>query len=240
MRRLALLTAALAACVLFAFGCGDDDPASPQPQKANIAILDDDSTQVDMTTILRAAGYTVTQLGNYWDYAGTDFSAYDLVFLLDGYDYGYAIADSVQQALLDFVTAGGVLVTTEWATYSDEWNLLIPALPLAYDGDYCDDGDSACIDTVTIDVAHTLTAGLPASFATPPDWTYSFCVENSASTSTNILTLMTGQTSGPSLAMGDYGSGHILHWNMAGTYEGENIWDTNTKRVLTNIADFAR
>ena len=34
-------------------------------------------------------------------------------------------------------------------------------------------------------------------------------------------------------------SGNIVRWNMSGAYIGVNIWDTNTQRILTNIAAFA-
>ncbi|MBE0567192.1 MAG: hypothetical protein IH621_14625 [Krumholzibacteria bacterium] len=241
MRRFALLTAVLAACTLFVLGCGDDDdPTTPRPSATKIAVLDDDSTHVAMVPILEAAGHDVTSLGQYPDYDGDDFSAYDLVIILDGYDYGYELPDSVQQGLLDFVEAGGVLVTTEWSTYSDDWDLLIPALPLAYDGDYCDDGAGACIDTLAVAASHAITAGLPASFPTPPDYTYSFCVENTTSTSSNVTVLLTGQTAGAALGIADHGQGHLVHWNMAGVYDGEDIWDANTTRILRNIASFAR
>lgn len=241
MRRLTLLAAALAACALLVLGCGDDDdPAGPEPTVARIAVLDDDSTQVALIPLLRAAGYDVTSLGNYWLYDGDDFAAYDLVIVLDGYDYGNTMADSVQQGLLDFVAGGGVLLATEWATYADTWSLLLPLLPLAYDGDYCDYGAGACVDTLSVDVAHALTAGLPATFTTPPDYIYSFCVENTAATSSNVTVLLTGVNAGAALGIADHGQGHIVHWNMAGVYDGTDIWDANTTRILLNIADFAK
>lgn len=102
-------------------GCGDDDdPVTPTPEeKAAIAIMHDDSTQVEMTAILETAGYEVTDLGLYADYHGTDFSGFDLVFMLTGYEYGAVLPDSVQQGLLDFMDGGGTLVTTEWLCYSE-------------------------------------------------------------------------------------------------------------------------
>jgi hypothetical protein len=211
----------------------------PGSQPGAVLILDDDSTQVSASAILSAAGFDVTQGGHYWDYTGTNFSAYDLVILLDGYDYGNSVPDSVQQGLLDFVSAGGVLLTTEWLTYDDDLSLILPALPLAYDGDYCDSGAGTCPETYTKVATHAITAGLPASFVTPADWTYSYTSLNASSTSTNVKVLFTGSTSGDALAIGDRGSGHIIHWNMAGVYGGADIWDSNTQKILTNIADFA-
>ncbi len=239
MRRLPLLAAALAVSLLFIHGCKKDSTA-PDTWHAKIAILDDDSTGTMLGAILTTAGHDVTNLGSYYDYAGADLGGYDLVFMLSGYEYGWDLADSVQQALLDYVSGGGTLVTTEWITYSGNLDLLDPALPLAYDGGYCDTGGGDCIDTLTVDVRNTITEGLPATFATPPDYTYSYCKVNAASTSSGIQVLLTGQDSGPALAVGAYGSGHILHWNMAGAYEGPDIWDANTSRILTNLALYSR
>ena len=51
--------------------------------------------------------------------------------------------------------------------------------------------------------------------------------------------LFTGSASGAALSVGDFGLGNIIHWNMGGAYIGVDIWDTNTQRILTNIAAFA-
>ena len=245
MRLFQFLILLLVASLLFvAIGCSDsdDDPVTPPPveEMARIAIMHDDSTHVAMTVALEAAGYEVTDLGLYADYTGTDFSAFDLVFMLTGYEYGADLPDTVQQGLLDFMSDGGTLVTTEWLGYSENNELLTPKLALAYNDDYCDDGASACIDTITVDVGHPLTQGLDAIFTTPPDYTYSFMILNDAATSENATNLMTGTIGGAVLGIGEWGSGHTIHWNWAGCYAGADIWDANTTRILMNIADFAR
>ena len=51
---------------------------------------------------------------------------------------------------------------------------------------------------------------------------------------------MTGAIGGAGLGVGDWGEGHTIHWNWAGCYDGPDIWDDNTTRILLNIADFAR
>jgi|GEM_PF-3298809 len=242
MRRFSCLTLfVLSSLLVFVIGCGDDDPVTPPVgEKAVIGIMHDDSTHVSMTAILEGAGYEVTDLGLYEDCTLTDFSAFDLVFMLTGYEYGEVLPDTVQQGMLDFMSDGGTLVTTEWLTYSENNDLLRVVLPLAYNGDYCDDGESACIDTVTVDVDHALTRGVAATFTTPPDYTYSFMIVNDAATSTNVMNLMTGVTGGAMLGVGDLGEGHTIHWNNAGCYEGPDIWNDATTRILLNIADFAR
>jgi hypothetical protein len=234
----------LVSLVALATGCGsDDDPVAPAPtpaEKARIAIMNDDSTEVSVIAILEGAGYEVTDLGLYADYTGTDFSAYDLVFMLTGYEYGDVLPDSVQQGLLDFMDGGGTLVTNEWLGYSENNDLLMAMLPLTYNDDYCDDGDTACVDTITVDVSHALTKGLPATFLTPPDYTYSFMTVTTTSNTANIMSVMSGAIGGAALGVGDWGEGHTIHWNWAGVYAGDDIWDANTTMILLNIADFAR
>lgn len=214
------------------------DAVGPQ-----VLILEDDGTEDAMATILTGAGCDVTMGGLYYDYVETDFSAYDLVILLYGVDYGYGIDSDVQQGLKDFVQAGGVLLTTEWLTYQGtgetDWATLIDLLPLAYDDDYCDNGAGECVETYTKLVDHAVTEGLPATFSTPGDWVYSFQVVNATSVASNIQVLFEGSISGAALGIGDFGTGHVLHWSMGGEYEGSDIWSTETSRILTNIADFS-
>lgn len=214
------------------------DAVGPQ-----VLILEDDGSETAVASILTGAGCDVTMGGLYYNYDNTDFSAYDLVIVLYGVDYGYGIDPDVQQALKDFVQAGGVLLTTEWLTYegtgNTDWDTMIDLLPLAYNDDYCDSGAGECVETYTKLVDHAITEGLPATFSTPDDWVYSFQVVNSTSVASNIQVLFEGSISGAALGIGEFGTGHVLHWSMGGEYDGSDIWSTETSRILTNIADFA-
>lgn len=210
--------------------------------RTRILILDDNGSSGGFERILGDAGYTYTNGGYYEDYTNTDFSAYDLVILLYGYDYGYEIDLDVQAALKTWVQAGGVLLTTEWFTYSyDDVDIdtLLEILPLTYNDDYCDDGGGVCPETYTRMVDHPVTAGLPATFVTPDDWTYSFLAVNPTSLATDIQVLFEGSNSGAALGVGTFGSGHTLNWSMAGEYDGSDIWSAETERIVENIAAFA-
>ncbi|MCP4572258.1 MAG: hypothetical protein GY838_07880 [bacterium] len=116
---------------------------------------------------------------------------------------------------------------------------LLEILPLTYDGDYCDDGGGVCPETYTRMIDHPITEGLPATFVTPNDWTYSFLAVHDASLATGIQVLFEGSNSGAALGIGTYGSGSTVHWSMAGEYDGDAIWSAETERILTNIAAFA-
>lgn len=241
-----LLVAALGAC-------GDEDPISPvdiieeeeveeEVLPTAILILHDDSTHVEASQVLADAGSEVTDGGPYWEYTGTDFDAYDLVILLDGYEYGYEMMAGVEQALLDYVSDGGVLLTTDWMGYDYRsgggyFETLYPALPLIYEDDYCDVGEGSCQETYTVAASHPITEGLPSTFTTPSDWTYSMAAPNSAGT--NVVVLFSGSGSGAAMAVGDRGRGHFVHWSMAGVYGGAEIWDANTEMILNNVAAFA-
>lgn len=232
-----LARALLVALLATTASCSDSTgPTGP----ATILILGDAGSEAAVGDILTNAGNTVTQGGHYKDYSATAFGDYDLVIVLDGVDYGYTMQAGVEQALLDYVSAGGTLLTTEWMAYSGNLTLLLAALPLAYQDDYCDNGDGECNETYTRKTAHTITGGVPASFATPADWTESVMAVNGASTSTNITVLYTGSIGGPALAVATRGSGRLVQWNMATEYGGDRIWDVNTRKILTNIARYSQ
>ena len=220
-----------------------DDDIELDTNPTRILILEDDGSEVGFQRVLVDAGYAVTMGGLYYEYDSADFSGYDLVILLYGYDYGNYIAPEIQQGMKNFVIAGGVLLTTEWLTYEgvgqEEWKTLIDILPLAYNDNYCDYGEGDCSETYTKLVEHPITEGLPETFMTPLDWTYSYQAVNDSSLATNITVLFRGSTSGSALAIGDLGEGHTIHWSMAGVYGGTDIWSTETERILTNIAAFA-
>jgi hypothetical protein len=232
-----LARALLVVAFVTAGSCSDSSgPSGP----AEILILNDGGSEAAIADLLTTAGNNVTQGGYYSDYTGTDFSDYDLVILLNGLDYGEDLQAGVEQALLDYVSAGGTLMVTEWLAYSETQALIIAALPLAYQNDYCDQGDGDCNETYTRDANHTITNGVPDSFETPADWSLSFMAVNATSTSTNITVLFTGSIGGPALAVATRGSGRLVQWNMGTEYAGDEIWDANTSKILTNIAQYSR
>jgi hypothetical protein len=244
MRRIAhILFLSVLVLGFVAAGCSDDDddnPTTPPASKAAIGILHDDSTHVAMIAYLEAEGYDVTNLGFYDEHDGSGLDDIDLLVMLNGYDYGSDLPDTVQQAYLDFMTGGGTMVFTEWFLYDENNEMLSEVNPLAYTDDYCDDGEGACIDTLSVDVVHELTNGLPNTFTTPDDYTYSFLILNEDATSTNAQVLISGVIGGAMLGVADLGQGHCIHWNNGGVYDGEDIWDANTLMILENIVDFAK
>ncbi len=240
MPRRMLICLTMLSMVLLISACSDDDPdpvSSPQPTVARVLVLEDGGTEDSLYVVLGSAGFNVTHGGPYTDYHNTDLSAYDLVILLNGVDYGETIEDSIQQAMKDYVTAGGVLLTTEWALEEGYWDILESFMPVAYDDDY----DYASETYVKL-VDHEITAALPDTFETNSDWSYVNMIElaDGATASTNRTVLCKGLLGGPALVIGDLGTGHIIHWAMAGEYNGSDIWSDEVKQIFVNIANFSK
>jgi len=51
-------------------------------------------------------------------------------------------------------------------------------------------------------------------------------------------TIITGSESGDALAVGIYGQGTVIHWNMGGHYGGSDIWSDHVRLLLANIVQF--
>jgi hypothetical protein len=134
----------------------------------NVLVISADNPTLDSAVVaaLEAGGHTVT--------LGPDFSNFTEQTSLDGIDVVYLQSNSNfsnpdmsqagQQALLDFVDAGGGLVTCEWAewkAYSQgQFQVLRSALPGLYSTFNYD--ASEMLTEVTPDA--TLNKGLPDSF----------------------------------------------------------------------------
>jgi len=234
--RKTLLTGFTMLLLVFLFNACSKDPVSSKRDPAKILVLEDGGTEDTLYTVLDSAGFDVTHGGLYYDYTNTDFSAYDLVILLGGVDYGETIEDTIQTALKNYVTAGGNLLTTEWTLEEGYYSILESFMPVAYDGDY-----SYHPETYVRMATHPITANIPDTFMTNADWALVYMTElDDASTeSTNRTVLFKGLEGGPALTIGNLGTGHIIHWAMAGEYEGPDIWSDEVKQIFINIGKFS-
>lgn len=188
-------------------------------------------------TILEEAGMDAEFGGLYWEWDGSGLDDVSPFFFLTGYEYNETVADSVQEALVDFVSAGGGIMTTEWMLYETGggyYDMITAMAPSLYDDDY-----DYYTETYTVAVpAHPIAQGLPASFATPDDaWSYSLTVAD-PTPSKQATVVITGSASGDAVVAGKYGLGRTVHWNMAGQNEGEEIWSTEVRQILVNIAKY--
>src|SRR5688572_31165006 len=231
------------ALLLLAGGCGDDDkplapnpPGPPGPAPLKVLILEDGRTEDGVEPILSAAGHVVTMGGNWWENDGALFADQDVIVFLCGYEYSYVMPDSVQDKLVSFVAGGGGLLTTEWLGYlvafTTNVDRLGPILPARYSG------ESSGPETYTQAAPlHPIAAGLPNSFEVPSEWSFGITAAV-ADTAHHAVTVIRGSTSGDAVVAGVHGSGRVVHWNMAGTYRGTNIWTTEVSTLLYNIVAY--
>jgi uncharacterized repeat protein (TIGR01451 family) len=149
----------------------DDDGSQPPPQpvasSAQVLLLGDGSAEAEVQAALEAAGHVVTLVDYYYDWDGVtpDVDDFDVVVLLDGYDYGYELEEAASAAVESFVAKGCGLILTEWTAYDvcyeDKTGVIADLMPVtsAPDCDY--DYDLPWIVTGS----HALTSGVPS------DWT---------------------------------------------------------------------
>lgn len=236
MKRLIYALPLLLFVYLLAISCSKDKPTqSGAGAPTKVLILEDNGTQDTLQFILDSAGFDVTMGGLYYDYTNTNFSAYDLVILLNGVNYGYDIEDSIQTALINYVNGGGVLLTTEWLLEEGNNTIIESILPVSYNSLYAYNGETYLKVT-----SNAITAGVPDSFDTRAGWSAIYMVDNPASLSTNHVVLFNGKASGPALTMGTYGTGRTIHWAMAGQYWEDDIWSPEVRRIFINIANFSK
>jgi hypothetical protein len=197
----------------------------------SVLILEDDGTEDSVYAILTANGINSTLGGNYWEYTGAGIDQYDLVIFLCGVYYGEYMDSSVQQIICDYVFNGGKLLTTEWIAYEyDLYPLIYEILPIVYNDDWGYDEE-----TYHKNINHPVTVNLPDSFVVPLDWSYSWTLRDTTPAK-QAVTIYTGSSSGDAVVLGKHGTGEIIHWNMAGQYDGDDIWSPEVKTLLKNIA----
>ena len=200
----------------------------------SVLILEDDGTEDSVYAVLTSEGINTTLGGNYWEYTGTGINQYGMVIFLCGVEYGEPMDSSVQQIIRNYVFSGGKLLTTEWIAYGeyDYYPLIYEILPVVYndDWDYYE-------ETYYKQLNHPISLSLPDSFVVPVDWSYSFTVRDTTQ-SKQALTIFKGSESGDAVVLGRYGAGEIIHWNMAGHYDGDSIWSPEIKTLLINVVRY--
>lgn len=239
-----IIFAILIFSLLFFLGCSESDnpagPTAPKNSDIKVLVLKDGGTEDSVYSILNKAGFNVTVGQMYYDFDGKFIIDYDLIILLNGIDYGQYMSDSAEVRLKNYVRDGGTLLTTEWMTYSIYYNSNIyktirEILPAQYNGGYSYNSES--YKKIT---SHPITDSLSDTLSiSNQSWSYSKTIPYASSLLTDIKVLFSGNDSGAALTIGQLNKGYVIHWNMAGQYNGENIWTENVKKILTNIAGYS-
>lgn len=229
--------------MLTSAGCSkDNNPTEPEGIKnsdINVLILKDGGTEDSVYAVLSKENFNVTVGELYYNFDGRFIDSYNLIIFLNGVNYNNYISNDIQNRLKSYVRDGGILLTTEWMTFSintsNYYQILKDILPVMYTGDY----DSGT-ETYTKEVNHPITEGLPDSFSiSNEEWSYSLTAVYNNSLSSNPTVLFSGNSSGAALTIGQLNNGKTIHWNMAGAYEGDTIWTPEVTQILINIAKYS-
>jgi hypothetical protein len=229
-----LLIVILPLCIVIQ-GCSTSEEPEEKP-KTKVIILEDDGTENSVAVILRAAGFDVDMGGPYWEYTGDNIQNYKVVIFLNGVEWGWEMPDTTQQRLRNYVENGGKLLSFEWISWSEALSatLLSDMLPITY-GNFWANGS----ETYYKITDHTITASIPDTFTVSNDWSYSNTILD-PTPSKNAVLIYRGSESNAAVVEGDFGSGKVIHWNMGGHYNGEDIWTPEVKQLLINIVEYLK
>lgn len=233
-RKIPLLFIAALGTLLLVAACGSDDPAAPAATTLKVLVLSDGGTEDHVLAVLGAAGMDTTRGANWWEDVGEDLYRYDVVVMLNGYDYSHSMSDIAQVRLTQFVADGGGLIVTEWFNYYPSRNPLLSAImPVTGTADY--DYET---DTLRPVAGHPLASSLPGSFSTGPDWTWATLAPDTTAVKQARIAV-NGDLGGPAVVTGVFGRGRTVAWGMAGTYNGSDIWTPGVEQLLKRIVWWA-
>jgi uncharacterized repeat protein (TIGR01451 family) len=214
-----------------------DDESQPAPQpvasSAQVLLLGDGDAETQVQAALEAAGHVVTLVDYYyyWDGVTPDANDFDVVVLLDGYDYGYELEEAASSALEAFVAKGCGLVMTEWTAYDVcyeyKTGAIADLIPVTSTPDCDYDYDLPWIVTGT----HALTSSVPTSWT---DGASSSFVEPYPGT----VVLMRTTIGDPLLSYSTQAGGVVVHLNHSMTYDTSTI-EPNALQLLVNAVGFA-
>jgi hypothetical protein len=215
----------------------EDDGSQPDPQpvstSARVLLLGDDGAELQVQPALEAAGFDVTLVDYYhdWDGVTPDVNDFDVVVLLDGYDYGYELEEAAGDALQAFVAKGCGFVMTEWTVYDVcyeyKTGAIVDLIPVtsAPDCDYDDDLEWLVTGT------HALTSSVPTSWT---DEATSSFVDPYPGT----IVLMRTPDGVPLLSFSTELGGTVVHLNHTMSYYPSTI-EPNALQLMVNAVGFA-
>ena len=214
---------------------GDDNSVldtSPPSGIANVLLLGDGDAEDQVQAALEAAGHTVTVVDYYYDWDGINPNPRDfnVVVLLDGYDYRYDLQATAGNELATFVASGGGLVVTEWTAYDvcndDKTGPIVDLMPVeAPDCDYDSSVDWSVITT------HSMTSGVPATWS--DDAGLSIVAPKGGS-----IVLVRDDDQTPMLTYRNGPGGIVVHLNHTMTYDTSTI-EPNALQLLVDAVAYS-
>jgi len=207
-------------------------PKIPRPSSVigSVLVLTDGSTEGDISTVLTAAGYAVTDttLASTYDGTNPSPSGFNAVILLDNSGGVTDMAASGQDSLVAYVNAGGGLLTTGWfpiqvgnGNYTTLSTFLLRSLSYGI------------VDSEKMVVAqpHPITSGMPD--------TTIFETGFVVGTAAQGTVMMTGPLSGDAVVAASFGAGKVVEYSWVGDYAGWFPYQTaGVQTLLVNTINW--
>lgn len=210
-------------------GCGKSStaPAAGGP-RTQVLVLSDAGAEDSLIAVLRAAGLSVVEGEEAFEYDGGDLERFAAVVLPVGLRYGDSLSIQLAQRLQQYVAAGGGLLTTDWMSYyrTTTFANMAPLIVARSVSSYRVDET----ETYTVLRDHPVVAGLPASFALSARNSFAFTRRDSV-LHPGSRTLIQGSLSGAAVVVDSVGMGRVIHWNLAPGYGTPSPWNV-AMRVL--------
>ncbi|MCA9582566.1 MAG: hypothetical protein KC416_12280 [Myxococcales bacterium] len=210
---------------------GSDGGDVLPPRKPTVFLIDDSDAGPQFKAAFEAAGMTVTEAGNYYDWDGVTpaLGDHDVAVLLQGKSYSSDIAEAMDDALVAYVEGGGVLIRTEWGLYNARNGADVDIdlmFPVKYDSGY----DYVATWNV-VETNHPFLAGVTAPFSS--DAGYSETVLEADAT-----LIMKSDDNNPLLTTKQFGKGHVVHVNHDMTYTISTV-EPQILKIFVNIAHWS-
>jgi len=213
---------------------------------ANVYVFSTGVPAVDAAYVssLTSHGHTVT-IGASWElFDGTaSLAGIDVVLMNHGGNWTSS-TDSVplagQQQLVDFVGAGGGVITTEWIVYNHgasdgtAYAVIMPILPVTY-GLTWNGAASTTFTQASTDAV--MNSGLPATFESPVDFFAGTETELEPRPGATVFFLGSNLDNNAAVTGWQVGAGRTVSFS---TMPGEfSLADANYSRLLSNAIDWA-
>ena len=217
----------------------------------NVLLLNDGNASKEVRDYLTSDGHTVATL-QYRTWNGTNPApdSFDLVLLLDGYDYGLELGGDANSpayaALESYVRSGGLFMLTEWTAYDmaivDEGKTtdkmaLEPLVPfnIATYGGYGYGG------VFTTTASSPLLGGISGSFSGTENDGGS-CLDLKPGAKALLTRTFVGGDdcvgSSPALATLDVGAGMVIWLNSDLSHEYGGVANANQLKIMSNAARY--
>jgi len=196
-----------------------------------------------VTNVLTGFGHTVTIGSVYYNYNGSvSLSGYDVVLLMPNYSWGSDMPAAGQTALVNYVNAGGGLVTSEWTVWqmgTGRFSTIAAAIPATSGGNYTSASQTIYFQN---EMDPVINYNLPGT-------SYSFSLTNLSGTESRLTakagthTFYTSSYGGAAstgysgLVGWDYGSGRVISFS---TLIAENeLANADYQQLFSNAVNWA-